>query len=143
MSPRTIFMSRLIGLYCLIASLIMFTHRSAMVEIQNTIVHSPAMLFRTGIITLVAGLAIVLGHNVWSGGAAPVTITLLGWIALIKGVLLWSPGTTPGFWESLQYERLYYLYASISFVLGTYLTYAGFRTRRVNQISGVRRDRAA
>ena len=143
MSRRTIFISRLIGLYCLIASLIMFAHKSAMVEVENTIVHNPAMLFLTGIIAVVAGLAIVLGHNVWSGGAAPVTITLLGWIALIKGVLLWSPGTTAGFWGSLQYERLYYFYASISFVLGAYLTYAGFRKRRVNQISEVRRDRAA
>jgi hypothetical protein len=142
MSPRTIFISRMIGLYCLIASLIMFTHKSAMVEVENTIVHNPAMLFLAGMITLVAGLALVLGHNVWSGGAAPVTVTLLGWISLIKGLLLWSPGTTR-FWDSLQYERLYYLYASISFVLGAYLTYAGFRTRRVNQISGVRRDRAA
>ena len=70
MFSRTIFISRMLGLYCLIASLIMFTHKSAMVEIENTLVHSPAMLFIGGIITLVAGLAIVLGHNVWSGGAA-------------------------------------------------------------------------
>jgi len=143
MSPRTIFISRMIGLYCLIASLIMFTQKSAMVEIENTLVHSPAMLFLAGIITLVAGLAIVLSHNLWSGGAVPVTVTLLGWIALIKGVLLLSPGTTAGFWGSLHYEQLYYLYASISFVVGAYLTYAGFRTRRVNQTLGVRQDRAA
>ena len=139
MSSRTIFISRMIGLYCLIASLIMFTHKSAMVEIENTLVHSPAMLFIGGIITLVAGLAIVLSHNVWSGGTLPVVVTLLGWIALIKGVLLLSPGTTSGFWDSFQYERLYYLYASISFVLGAYLTYGGFRTQRVKPNIGMRR----
>jgi len=88
MSLRTVFISRMLGLYCLIASLIMFAQKSAMVEMENTLVHSPAMLFIAGIITLVAGLAIVVGHNVWSGGAAPVTVTLLGWISLIKGVLL-------------------------------------------------------
>jgi len=139
MSSRTIFISRLIGLYCLVASLTMFTHKSAMVEIENTLVHSPAMLFIAGIITLVAGLAIVLGHNVWSSGAAPVTVTLLGWISLIKGVLLLSPGTTSGFWDSLHYEQLYYGYASISFVLGAYLTYTGFRIQRVKPNVGVRR----
>jgi len=139
MSPRTVFISRMLGLYCLIASLIMFTHKSAMVEIENTLVHNPAMLFIAGIITLVAGLAIVLGHNVWSGGAPPVTVTLLGWISLIKGVLLLSPGTTVGFWDSFHYEQLYYVYASISFVVGAYLTYGGFRRQQVKPIVGVRR----
>jgi len=139
MSLRTVFISRMLGLYCLIASLIMFAQKSAMVEMENTLVHSPAMLFIAGIITLVAGLAIVLGHNVWSGGAAPVTVTLLGWISLIKGVLLLSPGTTSGFWDSLHYQQLYYVYASISFVLGAYLTYAGFRIQRVKPNVGVRR----
>jgi len=139
MSLRTVFISRMLGLYCLIASLIMFAQKSAMVEMENTLVHSPAMLFIAGIITLVAGLAIVVGHNVWSGGAAPVTVTLLGWISLIKGVLLLSPGTTSGFWDSLHYQQLYYVYASISFVLGAYLTYAGFRIQRVKPNVGVRR----
>jgi len=138
MSRTTIFISKMLGLYCLIASLIMFTHKSAMVEIENTLVRNPAMLFIGGIITLVAGLGIVLSHNVWSGGTLPVTVTLLGWISLIKGVLLLSPGTTIGFWGSFQYERLYYLYASISFVLGAYFTYAGFRVQRVKPNLGVR-----
>lgn len=139
MSARTIFISRMLGLYCLIASLIMFTHKSAMVEIENTLVHSPAMLFIGGIITLAAGLAIVLGHNMWSGGALPVTVTLLGWISLIKGVLLLWPETTNGFWNSFQYERLFYVYASVSFVLGAYLTYGGFRTRHVKPNLGMGR----
>jgi putative exporter of polyketide antibiotics len=130
MSSRTIFISRLLGLYCLLASLVMFTHKQAMVDIETTLVHDPAMLFIGGIITLLAGLAIVLSHNVWSGGALPVVVTLLGWITLIKGLLLLSPGTTVGFWESFHYEQLFYLYASISFVIGAYLTYEGFTVLR-------------
>jgi len=126
MSSRTIFISRLIGLYCVVASLAMFTHKPAMIDIENTLVRNPALLFIAGIITLVAGLAIVLSHNVWSGGTLPMVVTLLGWITLIKGLLLLSPGTTLGFWESLHYDRLYYLYAAISFAVGAYLTYEGF-----------------
>jgi len=68
-----------------------------------------------------------------------VTVTLLGWISLIKGVLLLSPGTTVGFWDSFHYEQLYYVYASISFVVGAYLTYGGFRRQQVKPIVGVRR----
>jgi hypothetical protein len=39
-------------------------------------------------IAVTAGLAIVIGHNVWSGGALLVIVTLLGWIILIRGVVL-------------------------------------------------------
>jgi len=130
MSARTLFISRLLGLYCLLMSLIMFTHKQAIVEIEGTLIHSPAMLFIGGLMTLVAGLAIVLSHNVWSGGVLPVVVTLLGWISLIKGLVLLWPGTTAGFWESFHYEQLFYVYASISFVIGAYLTYEGFTALR-------------
>src|SRR5690348_14216277 len=35
-----------------------------------------------------AGTALVIGHNVWSGGVLPVVVTLLGWLTLIKGIAL-------------------------------------------------------
>lgn len=144
MLSRTTFLGRLIGLYCLLASLAMFSRKQAMVEIENTLIHSPALLFIVGIMTLVAGLAIVLGHNVWSGGALPVVVTLLGWIALVKAsfFLFLAPESALGFWEAFHYEQLFYLYAAIAFSLGGYLTYAGFR-RRVNQNLRCRRDFAA
>jgi hypothetical protein len=31
------------------------------------------------IISLAVGVAMILGHNVWSGGALPVVVTLVGW----------------------------------------------------------------
>jgi uncharacterized protein YjeT (DUF2065 family) len=37
-----------------------------------------------GILALLAGLAIVNTHNVWTGW--PVIITLLGWISIIAGI---------------------------------------------------------
>ena len=39
-------------------------------------------------LTLVAGLAIVLAHNVWRGGAMAVVVTVLGWLLLLKGAAL-------------------------------------------------------
>jgi hypothetical protein len=33
------------------------------------------------------GLAIVLVHNVWSGGLLHVVITVIGWLSLMKGLL--------------------------------------------------------
>ena len=131
MSLRTTFLSRLLGLYCILCGLSMVTHRRATVETMTALVHNPPVLFIVGVITLVAGLAMILGHNVWSGGVLPVIVTLVGWLTLIKGLLFLflSPEVAAGFFlGGLHYEQLFYLYAAISLILGFYLTYRGFRS---------------
>ena len=45
------------------------------------------MLF-AAIVGLAMGLAMVVGHNVWSGGALPVVVTLVGWWTAIKSLAL-------------------------------------------------------
>lgn len=131
MSPRTAFLSKLIGLYSIVVSLAMFTHREATVEMITAALHSSPILFLFGIVALTGGLAMVLGHNVWSGGATPVVVTLLGWSTLIKGVffLFLSPEAASGvFLGALRFEQYFYFYAGISFLIGVYLTYAGARS---------------
>jgi hypothetical protein len=44
-----------------------------------------ALILTTGIITFVAGLAIVRIHNRWNGGW-PVVVTILGWLFLLGGL---------------------------------------------------------
>jgi uncharacterized membrane protein HdeD (DUF308 family) len=45
----------------------------------------PALIYVTGILMFVAGLAIVRAHNRWVA-AWPVLVTVLGWLALIGGL---------------------------------------------------------
>ncbi|MGB8494661.1 MAG: hypothetical protein WCE53_09710 [Candidatus Acidiferrum sp.] len=132
MLPRTIFLSRLLGLYCVLVGLAMVAHRQATVETIRAMVHNAPVLYVAGVMALAAGLAMVLGHNVWSGGALPVVVTLVGWISLIKGLLLLF--LTPHaagvvFLGGLHYEQLFYLYAAIALIVGAYLTYGGFRAK--------------
>ncbi len=87
MSPRTLFLSRLIGLSYILVALSMITRRQATLESVTALLHNPSMIFIVGMITLAAGLAMVLAHNVWSGGALAVVVTLVGWITLIKSLL--------------------------------------------------------
>ena len=131
MSPRTVFLSRLIGLYCILASLAMAAHRQTTVETMTALIHTPPVLFLAGIIALLPGLAMVLGHNVWSGGALPVVVTLVGWVTLIRGllVLFLSPGAEVRLFTGLRYDQLCYPYCGIGLVLGVYLTYGGFKAR--------------
>jgi vacuolar-type H+-ATPase subunit I/STV1 len=131
MSPLTSFLSKLLGLYCILAGLALVARREATVETVNALVHNAPLVYVLGVITLLAGLAIVLGHNVWSGGTLPVIVTLIGWLTLIKGALFLflSPLQAVGLlWGRFHYQRLFYLYAAISVVLGVYLTYGGFRS---------------
>jgi hypothetical protein len=66
---------------------------------------SPGLLLVTGIFTMGGGAAMVVGHNVWSGGALPVAVTLLGWLTLIKGVALMAvpPRALTSFYRTLHY----------------------------------------
>jgi hypothetical protein len=125
MAPPTTFLSRLIGLYCILVSLAMGAHKQATVETITALIHNPPLLLLTGIVALVAGLAMILGHNVWSGGALPIIVTLFGWITLLKALLLLflSPEAVSRlFLGSFHYEQLFYLYVAINLLLGLYLT---------------------
>jgi len=126
MSARTRFLGRLIGFYCVLVALAMVTHRGATVDAVNALVQNAPLMFVIGVIVLAAALALVLGHNVWSGGALPVVVTLVGWVALGKALLILflSPQAAPSFFlETLRYEQLFYVYAAVSFLLGAYLIY--------------------
>ncbi len=131
MSSRTIFLSRLLGLYCVLAGLSLVTHKQTTVETMEALVRNPPALFIVGVMALGAGLAIVLGHNIWSGGPLPVVVTLVGWISLIKGLffLFLPPEAAVGLLiGGLHYEQLFYVYSSIALIFGVYLTYGGFRS---------------
>jgi hypothetical protein len=132
MSPRTLFLSRLIGLYCILVGLSMMTHSQATVETVTALLQNPSMTLILGVITLAAGLAMVLAHNIWSGGTLVVVVTLVGWMALVKSLFfLFLPPEmeTRLFLQQLHYQQLFYLYGAISLALGVYLTYGGFKSR--------------
>ena len=131
MSSRTVFLSRLIGLYCILVALSMITRRQATMETVTALLQNSPMMLIVGVITLAAGLAMVLAHNIWSGGALVVIVTLVGWITLIKSLsfLFLSPKVEAEFFlRHLHYQELFYLYGAISLVLGIYLTYGGFKS---------------
>jgi putative exporter of polyketide antibiotics len=132
MSPRTFFLSRLIGLFLILVVLSLAVHKQATVDLLTGFFHSPEMMFVLSIITLAAGLAMVLAHNIWSGGAQAVVVTLVGWLTLIKGLLYLLQfhemvGECILSW--LHHPLVFYLWLTPSLLIGIYLTYEGFRSR--------------
>jgi hypothetical protein len=132
MSPPTVFLARLIGLFALLFSLSELVHKQAMIETANALVRNPPLLLMMGILGLLAGLAMVLSHNIWSGGVLPVVVTLFGWILLVRGAVLLflSPLAAAGMIDFFRFEQLFYVYAGITLLLGLYLTYGGFQATR-------------
>jgi vacuolar-type H+-ATPase subunit I/STV1 len=110
----------------------MITRKQATLESVTAVLRDPSMMFVLGAITLIAGLAMVLAHNIWSGGALVVIVTLVGWMTLIKSLsfLFVSSEVEAGFFlRQLHYQELFYVYGAFPLVLGIYLTYAGFKSR--------------
>ena len=128
MSPRTIFLSRLLGLFLLIVSLSLFLRRPEVLAIMSALIQDGPLLLILGMAALVAGLAMVLTHNIWSGGALPVVVTLFGWIILLRGlVLLMLPHEMiVRLFEMSRLGDFFIIYAAIPLILGLYLTFAGF-----------------
>jgi hypothetical protein len=131
MSPLTVFLSRLLGLFTIMITASLAAHRQASVETMTALVHSPPLILIAGLIAFAAGLAIVLGHNVWSGGAVTVVVTLFGWITLIRGMalLLLPPQVVAHAFDSLRLADYFYVYVGFGFILGVFLIYGGFRLR--------------
>ena len=132
MSTRTIFLSRLIGLYCIVVALSMVIRKQATVFAVEAMLRNPSMMLFLGMVAVVAGLAMILAHNIWSGGAMTVVVTLVGWIALIKGLLiLFLPadayaGIILGW---LRHPLLFYVSLVLILLIGIYMIYGGFRSK--------------
>jgi hypothetical protein len=128
MSPLTIFLAKLLGLYCIILALTMMTRKERAVATMKALIANPPLLLYVQVLGLAGGLAMILGHNIWSGGALPVVVTLVGWLMAIRGVGLFalSPDGVMKLFEVLRYEERFYFYMGGTLVLGLYLTIAGF-----------------
>jgi hypothetical protein len=132
MSARTIFLGKLLGLFIIVVTLSMLTHRQSSLETVSLLVHDRPLVLILGLIGLAAGLAIVLSHNVWSGGVLPVLVTLVGWMTMFRGalVLFLSPDGLLNLVEIVRLESLFSVYMTVALILGVFLTYAGFKAPR-------------
>src|SRR5579862_123251 len=87
MKWQTIYLGRLLGLFTLISVIWLMVDKQATVSMLPTLLGDRPVVMVLAFISLAAGLAIVLGHNIWSGGLLPILVTLLGWLMVIRGVL--------------------------------------------------------
>ena len=80
------FLAKLIGPVCLVHGIGVLASGANYRALAEEFLNSRALVFLAGLLTLPAGLAIVLTHNVWVAHW-PVIITILGWLAMIGGAV--------------------------------------------------------
>ena len=63
----------------------MLLNRDLFPAMVGQIAQNYGLIFLSGILSLLAGVAIVRVHNVWTGGWR-VIVTVLGWLAIVGGL---------------------------------------------------------
>src|ERR1700687_1852678 len=89
-----IFIARLVGPVFVAVGLGILLNGTFYTALILEAVHSPTLIYFSGLISLIPGLAILTVHRTWSGGW-PVIVTIIGWRMVIGGVIrLVLPATT-------------------------------------------------
>lgn len=123
---RSQFLAALIGPPMVIVALSLLINRQLLAEIEM-ITARPGAIFLFGVLGLILGLAVVIGHNVWRGW--PILITLLGWNAMLAGAFrILMPhhiaGTVP---HVAAQSWVLFLVVALFLGAGAFLTFKAFR----------------
>jgi hypothetical protein len=123
MSPLTVFLARLLGLYCMLIAGAMMLRRRETVATVAAMLDQPGLLMIAGVVALLLGLAIDLGHNVRTGDFLTVAVTVVGWVVTLKALMLLALPSAQlrRIYAALQYDRWFYGYMAGTFALGAIL----------------------
>ena len=124
---NSIFIARLVGPLMLAVAAALFIDRAAFKSMAEEFLQSRALLYLSGILTMLAGVAIILTHNVW-GANWRVVITLLGWLMAIGGAIrIVAPGRTQAWGRGfLRYPSGTLIAGAIWLAFGAVLTFYGY-----------------
>ena len=105
----------------------MLTEGDAYSSLLKEFIGSRALIFVTGMLTLIAGLAIVNAHNVWEPDWR-VVITVLGWLFILRGFMnLVFPETVQTLGDRMIASHAGVLAgAAVTIVLGAILSIMGY-----------------
>jgi hypothetical protein len=124
----SIFLAKLMGPFALAIGLAVLINRANFRALAAEFMGSAALMFLGGVVTLPAGLAVVLTHNVWTADWR-VLITILGWLAFIGGVLrIIVPRQVADMGRRMTaHPQAAVIIAAIYIVVGAVLCFYGYR----------------
>jgi len=122
------YLARLIGPVALAMGACVVLNGATFRLMAGQFLASYALIFLAGLLTLIAGIAIVLAHNVWTRDWR-VIITIFGWLAIVGGaVLIVFPELVASLGVAMLAQTGALLFIGLGIViLGAVLSYFGYR----------------
>jgi len=124
------FIARLIGPLYLAIGVGILLNGAFYSALVKEAVKSPTLIYFSGLLALVPGLAIINVHSSWRGW--PVIVTIIGWLLVVGGVIrLVLPATTATIAGDIYSNPATLLIvAVILIVVGAFLTVMGYRSSK-------------
>jgi len=123
----TTLLSQVFGIYLIVGGIAIWYRKSYFAPILGDFAHDPMLRLIVGTLELVAGLFIVLTHNIWSSAAASL-ISLFGWMLAVEGAfyMIVSDEFVARIYKSLLKPWWFVFGGIFALVVGLYLTASGF-----------------
>ena len=125
--PISLYLARLIGPIFLAIGAGALANARVYKALADEFLRSRALIYLSGLLTLAAGLAIVLAHNLWIADWR-VIITILGWLAVIGGVIrIVAPQRIEAIGRRiLRHPQALTVSGAVTLVLGGTLSFFGY-----------------
>jgi uncharacterized membrane protein len=123
----SVFLAKLLGPVFLLIGAGIVANRDAYRLVADEVLRSRALIYISGVMSFLSGLAIVLVHNVWAADWR-VIITIIGWLAIVRGVVrVLRPEQSVAFMSRLlAREGVLIGSVAVMLVLGALLTFFGY-----------------
>ncbi|HYE23432.1 MAG TPA: hypothetical protein VEA92_03245 [Candidatus Paceibacterota bacterium] len=123
----TTLLSQVFGIYLIVGGIAIWTRQRFFVPILGAFAKDPLQRLIVGTLELVAGLFIVLTHNVWTSAAASL-VSLFGWMLVLEGAfyMIASDRTVAKMYKALDFKAWFTFGGIFALIVGVYLTAIGF-----------------
>jgi hypothetical protein len=108
-------------------SVALLINRATVAGLVTGALNSPEFVFFSGVLTLLAGLAIVRVHNEWSAEWT-ILVTVIGWLCVIGGIIriVWPERVSTLRKNMMRGENALTAWALVALLLGAFLTAKGY-----------------
>jgi hypothetical protein len=121
------YIAGLIGPLLLAISAAMLLNGRMFTGMVEQLAQNYAVVFLAGMIALVAGLAVVRAHNVWSGDWR-VLVTIFGWLSVIGGLgRMLVPDQAAAIAQTVVNAQSISYFSVMPLALGAFLTFKGYQ----------------
>ena len=123
----SLFLARLLGPMFVVVAVALFFRPAMFRTILRDLIDSPLWLYFAGFLGLLAGMALIVTHNVWTADWRAV-ITLVGWSSLIRALIsIFQPQWIVAAGTAiLRRSEIFVAAAIVDLIIGLVLSYYGY-----------------